>query len=111
MADYRVQKLMTSIIALFTATVEEDYADLQSRETFTEVPSQYQLELWGKSPPGSSPITEHSRNKYLLLFLLPLRHVLLQHPRNLGCDFFLLKIAIKFIPFNYTLMKRLNEEK
>ena len=34
MVGYRVQKLMTSIIALFTSTEEEEYADLQSREDF-----------------------------------------------------------------------------
>ena len=80
-------------------------------KTFTEVTSQYQLKLWEEKSPGSSPITEHSRNKYLLLFLLPLRHLLLQHPRKLGCVFFGFKIAIKFIPFNYTLMKRLRMRK
>ena len=34
MVGYRVQKLMTSIIDLFTSTEEEEYADLQSREDF-----------------------------------------------------------------------------
>lgn len=79
---HRVQKLMTSIIALFTSTEEEEYADLQSREDFTEdIPI---VKLWEEKSPRK--LTYNWAFKKLL-FLLPLRHSLLQHPRTLGCVF------------------------
>lgn len=77
-------------------------------KTFTEVISQYQLKLWEEKSPRK--LTYNWAFKKLL-FLLPLRHFLLQHPRTLGCVFFRLKLAIKVFPFNYTLMRRLRMRK
>ena len=51
MVGYRVQKLMTSIIALFTSTEEEEYADLQSREDFYRGDILIPVKLWEEKSP------------------------------------------------------------